>query len=87
MAHFDWAIPPGGEGKITLTVDLRGYNADFRKDTKVTSNDPGKTSFTLTVNGTVKPLFQVRPGSNITFKGIGDQIKDVTLEISTILRQ
>ena len=84
MAHFDRAIPPGGEGKITLTVDMSGYNGPVRKDATVMSNDPEKSSFTLTVTGTVKPLFQVRPGSSITFRGTGDQMKDVTLEISTM---
>ena len=51
MAHFDRAIPPGGEGKITLTVDLRGYNGPVRKDATVTSNDPEKSSLKLTVMG------------------------------------
>jgi hypothetical protein len=83
VAHFDRAIPPGGEGKITLTVDLSGYNGPVRKDATVVSNDPEKSSFTLMVTGTVKPLFQVRPDSNISFRGTGDQVKDVTLEIST----
>ena len=63
MAHFDRAIPPGGEGKITLTVNLSGYNGPVRKDAKVMSDDPEKSSFTLTVMGTVKQLVQVRPGN------------------------
>jgi hypothetical protein len=84
VAHFDRAIPPGGEGKITLTVDLSGYDGPVKKDATVKSNDPEKSSFTLTVKGTVKPLFQVRPGNSISFRGTGDQVKDVTLEISTM---
>jgi hypothetical protein len=82
VAHFDRAIPPGGEGKITLTVDLSGYDGPVRKDATVTSNDPRNASFTLTIKGTVKRLFQVRPGNTISFQGVADQIREASLEIS-----
>ena len=33
-------IPPGGEGKITLRVNTRGYVDRIRKSAKVNTNDP-----------------------------------------------
>jgi hypothetical protein len=84
VAHFDRAIPPGGEGKITLTVDLSGYEGHVRKDATVMSNDPENSRAILMMWGNVIPLVQIRPGSTISFRGAGDQIKDVTLEISSM---
>ena len=81
MAHFDRAIPPGGEGKITLTVDLRGYNGPVRKDATVISNDPENSSLKLTVMGTVKQVVQVRPGTNLSFRGTADQAKEAVIEL------
>ena len=81
MAHFDRAFPPGGEGKITLTVDLSGYNGPVRKDATVTSNDPEKSSFTLTVMATVKQLIEVRPGTTISFRGTVDQTKEAIIDL------
>ena len=81
MAHFDRAIPPGAEGKITLTVDLRGYNGPIRKDAMVISDDPEQSSLKLTVMGTVKQLFQVRPGTNLSFRGTAEQAKETVIEL------
>lgn len=81
MAHFDRAIPPGGEGKVTLTLDLRGYNGPVRKDAKVISNDPENSSLKLTVMGTVKQVVQVRPGTSLFFRGAADRIKEAVVEL------
>jgi hypothetical protein len=80
VAHFDRAIPPGGEGKITLTVDLGGYDGPVRKDATVKSNDAENSSITLTVKGTVKQLIQVRPGTSISFHGAADQTKEAVID-------
>ncbi len=81
MAHFDRAIPPGGEGKITLIVDLRGYNGPVRKDATVISDDPEQSSLKLTVMGTVKQVVQIRPGTNLSLRGTADQIKEAVVEL------
>lgn len=81
MAHFDRVIPPGGEGKIILTVDLRGYNGPVRKEATVISDDPENSSLKLTVMGTVKQVVQIRPGTNVTFRGTADQIKEAVIEL------
>lgn len=40
MASFDKVIHPGGEGKITLTVNTKGYQGEHHWSAKVNTNDP-----------------------------------------------
>jgi len=40
VADYDKVIPPGGEGKITLKVDTRGYQGKVTKNARVYTNDP-----------------------------------------------
>ncbi len=54
MAYYDRSIPPGGEGKITLKVDTRGYEGKFRKAARVYTNDPKIPQDTLVMEALVK---------------------------------
>jgi hypothetical protein len=54
VAHFDRAVPPGGEGKITLRLNTRGYEGKIRKGARVYTNDPKNRVETLTVEVFVK---------------------------------
>ncbi|MBP1741306.1 MAG: hypothetical protein H6Q48_3599 [Deltaproteobacteria bacterium] len=54
MAYFDRSIPPGGEGKITLTVNTRGFDGKFRKAARVYTNDPRTPQDTLVMEALVK---------------------------------
>lgn len=78
---FDSTIPPGGEGKITLKLNLKGYQGDVKKTATVTSNDPQNGKLILVMQGRVKSLIDVRPGTNITFRGLADQQRETVLEI------
>jgi hypothetical protein len=40
VASYDRSIPPGGEGRITLRVDTRGYDGKIRKTARIYTNDP-----------------------------------------------
>ena len=40
MAEYDEAVPPGGEGKITLRVMTNGYEGNIWNGAKVYTNDP-----------------------------------------------
>lgn len=84
VANFDHAILPGGEGKITLRLDLKGYNGKVKKITTVISNDPQKPKATLTMQGNVKKAIDVRPGYTISFRGMADQIKEQSIDIETV---
>jgi hypothetical protein len=81
VARFDRAIPPGGEGKITLKVDLGGYQGKVVKSASVVSNDPLNSRTTLTLQGTVKNLIEVRPANSVVFRGMADQQTEKPIDI------
>ena len=51
MSRFDREIPPGGEGSISIRLNPAGCRGDSKKTALVTTNDPTKPYFTLTVKG------------------------------------
>lgn len=60
MASFDRAIPPGGVGKITLSVRTEGYQAQIRKTARVYTNDPSAKETALSLKAFVKaPIYLV----------------------------
>jgi hypothetical protein len=61
VARFDRAIPPGGEGKITLKANLKGYKGDVRKTATVDCNDPQTSRIKLALQGNVRALVEIRP--------------------------
>jgi hypothetical protein len=79
---FDPTIPPGGEGKITLKLNLKGYQGDVKKTATVFSNDPQSGKLILVMQGKVKSLIEVRPTAIITFRGLADQLHDNVLDIA-----
>jgi len=76
VASFDKAIPPGGEGKITLRVRTKGYQGAIHKTAEVFTNDPRIKVVTLGVKAFVKvPIYLSspsaylygRPGQSVTY--------------------
>ena len=61
MAHFDRAIPPGGEGKITLKVNTKGYEGKFRKSARAYSNDPRRPLESIRIEAFVKTPIHLSP--------------------------
>jgi hypothetical protein len=58
VAHFDKAIPPGGEGKIKLSIRTRGYQGAIQKSAKVYTNDPKNPLTRLSLKAFVKvPIY------------------------------
>ena len=51
MASFDKAIPPGGEGTITLKLNSKACSGETKKSILVTCNDPQKPYFILILKG------------------------------------
>ena len=80
MAHFDRAVSPGGAGKITLTVNLKGYHGQVRKTAIIVSNDPQKPKVTLSFHGKVRPFIELLPTSSIEFRGKTGQ-EEKTIDI------
>ena len=63
MAYFDRAVPPGGEGKITLRLNTKGYEGRLRRGARVFTNDPVNRTETLTVQVFVRTPILVSPRS------------------------
>jgi len=63
VVQYDRTIPPGGEGKIVLRVDTRGFIGTVRKEAKVYSNDPENGTVIITLQANVKLSIQVSPKS------------------------
>ena len=51
MVRFDKTIPPGGEGKIVISVGAKSCSRGAMKQNLVITNDPMNSAFTLTVTG------------------------------------
>lgn len=60
-AGYDSAIPPGGEGKITLRVRTSGFRGNKTWEANVSTNDPAWKQFNLIVKANVKALITVSP--------------------------
>ena len=80
MAHFDRAIPPGGEGKITLQLDTTGFQGPISKSASVHSNDPAAGVLKLTVTADVKvPVFV--SSRHVFLQGLSGETLSRTIEV------
>ncbi|MDD5205229.1 MAG: hypothetical protein PHS17_07395 [Desulfobacterales bacterium] len=79
---FDPAVPPGGEGKVTLTVRTQGYSGPKRWGAGVFTNDTNFKEISLTVKAFVKPLLTVTP-SIVKFDSSPEEIATREVEIKT----
>jgi hypothetical protein len=80
VADFDPAVPPGGEGKITLKVNTKGYQGTVRKSARVKTNDPGKQTVLLVVKATVKAPINIS-SRYVQLYGKGDKAVQKTINI------
>ncbi|RJR40633.1 MAG: hypothetical protein C4576_20060 [Desulfobacteraceae bacterium] len=77
---FDPAVPPGGEGKVTLTVRTQGYSGAKQWGAGVFTNDPNFKEMTLTVKAFVKPLLTVSP-THVRFNSSPNEVATREVEI------
>jgi hypothetical protein len=72
----DRRIPPGGVGRITLTIAPYSVLRQFTKKTKVFFNDPEHPQVVLTLKGYGKPFIEIQPSHIIRFRGKpGEELK------------
>lgn len=69
-------IPPGGEGKITVTVSTNGYGGKRINETvHVQTNDKKQAQLTLTVFGVVEKFVDITPPRVMLFGVQGQLLK------------
>ena len=68
-ADSDRRIPPGGQGRIKLTIAPYSVLRKFAKKTKVLFNDPDQREVVLTMKGEAKPFIEIQPSHIIRFRG------------------
>ena len=83
MARFDREIPPGGEGKVTLQMNLAGYRGKVTKSATVFSNDPSQGRARITLTGQVQPLIEVQPTS-LLFRGLPEEMRSSTVALTGV---
>jgi hypothetical protein len=75
-ADSDRRIPPGGVGRITLTIAPYSVLRQFAKKTKVFFNDPDLPQVVLTMKGYGKPFIEIQPSHILRFRGKpGEELK------------
>lgn len=70
VADYDRDIPPGGEGRIILTIKPYSVMRNFLKKTTVTLNDPSRPEVVLTMKGYVQPIIEIQPSHIIRLRGM-----------------
>ena len=59
MVNFDKAIPPGGEGKIRLSMRTRNRQGKISRTARVYSNDPAKSIVRLGITALIRPIIRL----------------------------
>ncbi|SHE78635.1 hypothetical protein SAMN02745206_00830 [Desulfacinum infernum DSM 9756] len=83
MARFDREIPPGGEGKITLRVNVAGYQGKVSKGATVYCDDPENPRLRLSLSARVVPHVAVRPSDSVFFRGPAKALKPGVVELES----
>jgi hypothetical protein len=61
VPEFDKVIKPGAEGKVTLTVDTKGFSGPISKTALLITDDPAVPQKTLFLSAVVKPFVDALP--------------------------
>jgi hypothetical protein len=83
VASYDRTISPGGQGEITLSIKPYSVIHRFKKEAKVTINDPEKPVFYLDMTGVVLPFIEIQPSYIVRLRGApGDNLQQQVRFIS-----
>ena len=70
VADYDRVIPPGGEGRIILTIKPYSVLRNFIKKAAVRVNDPSRRELELTMKGYVQPIIEIKPSHIVRLRGM-----------------
>lgn len=75
-SEADRRIPPGGVGRIQLTIEPYSVLRQFAKKTTLFLNDPANPAIVLTMQGYGKPFIEIIPNHIVRLEGKpGEQIR------------
>lgn len=74
QAKFDKTIPPGGTGKIVLTIDTKSFRSAISKTAVVTSNDSTTPELTLIVVANVRGVIRGEPSDSVRIQTTKGQL-------------
>ena len=69
MADYDSAILPGGEGKVTASIDTARLRGPITKSVTITTNDPARPTFALRLRANVEYVLDVLPSDRVSMTG------------------
>jgi hypothetical protein len=73
VPEFDKVIKPGGEGKVTLTVDTKNFSGPISKTALLLTDDPATPQMTLVVSAIVKPFVEALPYGFFRIQGLSGE--------------
>ncbi|MCE5334527.1 MAG: hypothetical protein LLG06_08030, partial [Desulfobacteraceae bacterium] len=79
-------MPPGGEGKVTLRLDMKGFQGVVKKTATVQTDASSESRFVLTVKGKVKAIIEVQPEKTVYFQGMADMLREKNIDVVSSLR-
>ena len=82
MTDYDKSILPGGEGKIRASLDTAHYSGPISKTITVTTDDPAKATFTLTLKADIFTYVEISPSKSISLRTQAGQEAAQTVTLS-----
>lgn len=75
MAEFDSAIPPGGQGQVTASIDSTRFKNKISKSVTLFTNDPANERIILRMSAEIMVPVDVRPNDRIVVRGKPGELK------------
>ena len=69
VVDYDRVIPPGGEGKVNLSIKPFSVVHKFEKKTYVRFNDPSRRGVNLILKGKSQQIIEIKPSHVVRFRG------------------
>jgi hypothetical protein len=75
VAEFDSAIPPGGQGQVTASIDSTRFKNKISKSVTLFTNDPANERIILRMSAEIMVPVDVRPNDRIVVRGKPGELK------------
>ncbi len=85
VPKYDAKIRPGGKGEVTLTIKPYSVLKDFRKETKIKTNDKRQPEIFLVLKGNAEPVIDIEPSHIIRLQGNPGEEVRIPIKITSRL--